>query len=71
MKIKKKKTQYKVLAVFRNGNVLLIKDFKLLPNRYVQIGSNEPFPIEDCGNWILLKEDVTEEEAFQAFLKEI
>lgn len=58
-----------IFATFNNGNVKLHKDFVLLPDRYIQLGKNEAVPIEDCGDWMLFDEEVTEDEAFNAYIK--
>jgi len=63
------KKEYKVFAVFMNGAVKLIKNFKLLPYNYIQVMEQEPVPIEDYGDFMFFESDVTEESAFNMFLK--
>jgi len=65
---RKEMQKYRVFAVLKdNGDVLLFRKFKLLPNRYIQVGNNEPEPIDNYGNWMLLRNDVTEERAYELF----
>jgi len=71
IKEESEKSEYKVFAVFNNGDVKLTKNFKLLPDGYIQVGDNEPTPIEDYGDYMLFKNDVTKEEAFDSFLKKL
>jgi hypothetical protein len=71
IKEENEQSQYKVFGVFRNGDVKLTKNFKLLPDNYIQVGNNEPAPIEDYGDYMLFKNDVTKEEAYDLFLKKI
>ena len=68
-KKKTKQSKYKVFGIFREGNVKLIKDFKLLPNGYIQVSNYEPAPIEDYGDYMFFENDVTEKQAFDLFLK--
>lgn len=66
------KKNYKVFAIFINGTARLIRNFVLLPDRYIKIGDNEPTPIEDYGDWMLFEnESITEEKAFDVFLSRL
>jgi hypothetical protein len=65
------KHNYKIFAVFQNGNVKLYNDFKLYPNRYIQVGNDERTPIEDYGDYMLFKKNVTADEAHTEFIKKL
>ena len=65
------KHPYKTFAVFSYGSVKLYKDFKLFPDNFIQVGSNELVPIEDYGDYVLLDYKATEEQAWEEFLKAI
>ena len=61
------------LYIFQNGGVIK-KRVKLLPDRYVvSIDENlketdEPIPIEDYSDYLLTKEDLTDEQAFEQYI---
>jgi hypothetical protein len=63
--------KYKVFAFFKNGNIILIKNFKLLPDNYIQVSKYEPVPIEDYGDYMFFKDDITEKEVFNLFLEKL
>ena len=58
-----------LFIVFPDGSC---KGFKatLLPDRYIQIGDNEPTPIEDYGDYLLTWEDISEEEAHNRIIEQ-
>jgi len=56
-----------VFATFSNGSAKLERNFKLLPDNYIQVKDNDPAPIEDYGDYMLCPKEVTEDEAFEAF----
>lgn len=62
---------YKTFAVFVSGNVVLVTDFKILPDNYIRVGNNQPEPIEDFGDYMLFDRIVSKEEAWEEFLKAI
>lgn len=48
---------------------MLYSEFELLPDSFIRLGNGPATPIEDFGDFMFFKEEVTEDEAFDAFLE--